>query len=523
MSEAATKEETVIQLDPREVKRGWRARADYGDVEGLTDSIKSLGQLQPILVKWNKKKECYFLIAGNRRLNACKKLDRKVSAIVIKPKDELQNLTIQLSENIQRKDFDQLEIAEGMARYKAVYEKKFPETKLGADLKKGSKEAKKHAKRAEKFVAKAAKVLGVGERSVYELLEVADLPDEDKEEANKAKTTAERNKKVQEAKRKARTKRKEEKLKVKAEEKRKKAKKAEKKGAKVKAKDVKMPEAGKELILYQGDMRKVVKHIPDGSIGLVFTDPPYGRKHSVLSHMTRKDIHEKIDWDDLDTGWVRKVARKLVDGGTIVVFCPAEEVGAYEYAFKKCKIDYRGCFVWHKTNPVPAHREAYAPSCEFVVWGVRKGNDQTFTPFENAGKLEAHNFVEGPICGGAEKMDHPTQKPLWLIKRLLLQHSAEGDRVLDPFCGVATTLVACKEEKREGIGIEKKKAYVKQGKLRLGATDEAEDKPKKKKKDKEGKKKKKGKEGKKTKKGKPKDKKKGGKKKKKSDGKEDDS
>lgn len=516
MATEAAKEGEVIKLDPSEVKRGWRARADYGDVQGLADSIKTLGQLQPILVKWNKKKACYFLIAGNRRLNACKKLGVEVSATVIKPKDELQNLTMQLSENIQRKDFDQLEIAEGLARYKKVYEKIHPETVKGADLKKGSKEAKKHEKRAEKFVSKAATVLGIAERSVYELLEVAELPDEDKEEANKATTTAERNKKVQEAKRKARTARKEAKLKAKAEDKRKKAKAAEKKGAKVKAKDVKMPEKGKELILYQGDMKKVVKHIPDGSISLILTDPPYGRKHTFIGNPEWTRLPLK-DWDTLDIGWVRRAARKLQPGGTIAVFCPAEEIAAYEYAFKKCKIDYRGFLVWHKTNPVPAHRDTYAPSCEFVVWGVRKGDDQTFTPFENAGELEAHNHVEGPICGGNEKMDHPTQKPLWLIKRLLLQHSAEGDRVLDPFCGVATTLVACKEEKREGIGIEKKKAYVKQGKLRLGAADEP--KPKKKGK---GKKKKKDKEGKKSKskKDKPKGKKKGGKKKKKSDGKD---
>lgn len=489
-TEEVVAKDEVIKLDPSEVKRGWRARADYGDVKGLADSIKEVGQLQPILVKWNKKKESYYLIAGNRRLNACKALAKKVLAIVVKPKDELENLTMQLSENIQRKDFDQLEIAEGLKRYKTIYEKQHPETKKGADLKQGSKAAKKLEERAEKFVAKAAKVLGVAERSVYELLEVADLPDEDKEEANKAGTTAERNKRVQEAKRKARTKRKEEKLKVKAEEKQKKAKQAEKKGAKVNAKDVKLPEAGKELILYQGDMKKVVKHIPDGSISLILTDPPYGRKHTFTGNPDWQRLPLK-DWDDLDIGWIRRAARKLVDGGSIVIFCPAEEIGAYEYAFKKCKIDYRGCFVWHKTNPVPAHRDAYAPSCEFVIWGVRKGNTQTFTPFENAGRLEAHNFVDGPICGGDEKMDHPTQKPLWLIKRLLLQHSAEGDRVLDPFVGVATTLVACKELKREGIGIEKKKAYVRQGKLRLGAADAPEDKPKKKsKKDKDKKSKK---------------------------------
>ena|SRR3990167_9386701 len=71
---------------------------------------------------------------------------------------------------------------------------------------------------------------------------------------------------------------------------------------------------------------------------------------------------------------------------------------------------------------------------------------------------------------GGEPNKHPTTKPMPLIKRLLVDFSNKGDSVLDPFLGSGTTLVACKELKRNGIGIEISEKYCEIAKKRLQNT-----------------------------------------------------
>jgi DNA modification methylase len=97
-----------------------------------------------------------------------------------------------------------------------------------------------------------------------------------------------------------------------------------------------------------------------------------------------------------------------------------------------------------------------------------KGKGPKFKPWQDQSGGEAHNFVEGPICGGNERIGHPAQKPLWLITRLLNRHTEEGSRVLDPFAGVGTTLVAAREMKLYCVGIEKDPEFVKAARARLG-------------------------------------------------------
>jgi len=65
-----------------------------------------------------------------------------------------------------------------------------------------------------------------------------------------------------------------------------------------------------------------------------------------------------------------------------------------------------------------------------------------------------------PVIRGAERTGYPTQKPLALLKRIILASSSEGDTVLDPFCGCATTCVAAQQLQRKWIGIDLEKTTV---------------------------------------------------------------
>ncbi len=92
------------------VKR--RIRKDLGDISGLMESLKTHGQLTPVIINRN-----YELIAGFRRLQAAKRLGWKsIEAVMIDRPTEQQKLEVEIEENVQRLDLSPEEIAAGMAR-----------------------------------------------------------------------------------------------------------------------------------------------------------------------------------------------------------------------------------------------------------------------------------------------------------------------------------------------------------------------------------------------------------------------
>lgn len=446
-----------VLLNPEDISPGWRARSDFGDLEGLQESIKDLGQLQPIVVMPAKLKGKYILLAGMRRLKVAKKLGEKVPAVVRKPETELEVLAIQMAENMRRKDFDVLEIGVILTRYQEAYERAHPETKHGATGGgRGGKGARTKTQVAgsdtpvPRFTTKVARDCNMSETKVKELLAIGNLPKKDQERIAAAKTTVERAAVAQDCLRKVRTARK-----VKALEAQKTA-------------QMELSEAGKPprppVTLYHGDNKDYLKG--EKLYELVLTDPPYERERSLIQHIARASINKSVDWDKLDLGWVMRAAPMLVDGGQILAFCPLEAIGAYELAFEAAGLEYRGALIWHKTNPGPAHRPVYVPSCEAIVWAT-KGGSYYFLPWEEQSGAISHNYIEGGICQGNERLNHPTQKPVWLMERLLRRHAAEGHRVFDPYAGVGTTLVACKKLGLACTGVEREEEYVASAKARL--------------------------------------------------------
>ena len=100
----------LISPETITVKR--RIRKDLGDISGLMESLKTHGQLTPIIINRD-----YELIAGFRRLQAAKRLGWKsIEAVMIDKPTEQQKLEVEIEENVQRLDLSAEEIAEGMAR-----------------------------------------------------------------------------------------------------------------------------------------------------------------------------------------------------------------------------------------------------------------------------------------------------------------------------------------------------------------------------------------------------------------------
>jgi DNA modification methylase len=443
---------TFVELKPGAVNQGWRMRVDDGDINGLAQDINQLGLLQPIVVR--KKNGGYELIAGARRTAACKQLGKNIVATVVEPKSEIEALKMQMSENLNRKELDRYELTLGFAQMKAVYERLHPETKKGA-AGRGRKKREIAEEPAPPFSEAVAPEFNLAPRTIREYLQMGNLPAKQRKYIEGAPTVAVRNARYQECLKELKRQYRQRKLQEEAEACRQLRLEEDKERAKL-------------ITLHHGDNTRWMKG--EELYELILTDPPYDRERSIISHAARASINPtQHKWDKLDVGWVLRAAPVLTKGGQMLIFCPIEAVGAYELACKAAGLDYRMALVWTKTNPGPAHRPSYVPAAETIVWAT-KGKGAYFQPWGSQAGAEVHNVFNGAIAQGKERL-HPTQKPDWLITKLLARHADAklGHRVLDPFAGSGTTGVCCKKLGLRCVLIEKEEEYVEMAKARLGA------------------------------------------------------
>ncbi|MFH0962740.1 MAG: site-specific DNA-methyltransferase [Planctomycetota bacterium] len=215
----------------------------------------------------------------------------------------------------------------------------------------------------------------------------------------------------------------------------------------------------------------------DERFDLLLTDPPYNSKRKSCFALSWQK-HQNRDfgpWDaseNVDYSWLAPVVtRLLAENAAILIFSPFERLGDYEAALASLGCTYKTAIVWHKTNGV-VHVPAYKSSCEAIVYAI-KGRP-FFRRWETQKAFAAHNFIEGASCMGNERRlwDHPTQKPEYVLTRLLLRHSRPGDWVLDPFMGVGSVPASCFKNARNCVGVELDPLYYKKSLLRLRALTE---------------------------------------------------
>jgi DNA modification methylase len=226
------------------------------------------------------------------------------------------------------------------------------------------------------------------------------------------------------------------------------------------------------IVLHHMDNRDYFAAAKEVKFDVCLTDPPYeADRQSMITHTKRKSIDANFgDWDKLDVGWVALVAPLLEAGGHLLAFSPLEAIGDYKAVCLALELNWHGALVWHKTNPGTVHRPCYLSSVEAVIWATKPGTTYHFEAWDNAGAAEVHNFIEGARCGGNERLQHPTQKPEWIVQRLLERHAHDFSHVLDPYAGVGTTLAVCAKMGIRATGIEIETEYVNQARLRLAAS-----------------------------------------------------
>src|ERR1700692_1704327 len=97
-------------------------RKALGDLRELTESVREKGVLEPGLVRFMPREDCYFIISGERRYHAARAAGLKEVPCIEKTADEAETLEIALVENLQRKDLTAFEEADGVFRLASQFE-----------------------------------------------------------------------------------------------------------------------------------------------------------------------------------------------------------------------------------------------------------------------------------------------------------------------------------------------------------------------------------------------------------------
>ena len=226
------------------------------------------------------------------------------------------------------------------------------------------------------------------------------------------------------------------------------------------------------IALYCGDCLEVLKDIPDNSVDLIATDPPYlipainggGSVNTIkklnqsLQDLKKVDITKGYDIELFGSEFNR-VMKEI----NIYFWCNKLQIPQYLefYVGKhKCKFDI---ICWHKTNALPTYSNKYLSDTEYLLY-FRKGKGKCFPQSYE----DAKTYYIAPINHKDKKeWNHPTIKPLDITEKIIRNSSREGQVVLDPFMGSGTTGVACKNLNRKFIGIELDETYFKTAQRRL--------------------------------------------------------
>lgn len=235
--------------------------------------------------------------------------------------------------------------------------------------------------------------------------------------------------------------------------------------------------------LINGDCFQVLKTIEDESIDLVLTDPPYFLSNGGTTCKSGKtDSVNKGDWDSIENFsdqvehtkiWISQVKRILKSDGAIVVSGTMHNIFIVGYVLQEIGFHILNNITWEKTNPPPnLGCRCFTHSTETIIWAAKSKKSKHRYNYqemklENDGK-QLKDVWRSSTISKHEKANgsHPTQKPLWLMERLINATTLKGDLVLDPFMGSGTTGVACLNLGRNFIGIEKDINYFNVAKLR---------------------------------------------------------
>lgn len=227
-----------------------------------------------------------------------------------------------------------------------------------------------------------------------------------------------------------------------------------------------------EYTLINGDSYKEIENLVANGVKVnhIITDPPYNiSKDNNFNTMRRTGV----DFGSWDRGnfdlysWIPKYSQVLDGNGSMIIFCDYRVVS---HIVDSCEsaagMEVKDILIWQKSNPMPRNiNRRYVPDKEFAIWAVKKGAKWTFNKPTNVPYLRS--IFSSSIVSGIEKLGHPTQKSIILMKDIIQIHTNSNDLILDPFMGSGTTGEAALRLGRRFIGIEKEESFFRMAETRL--------------------------------------------------------
>lgn len=239
------------------------------------------------------------------------------------------------------------------------------------------------------------------------------------------------------------------------------------------------------FVLYHGDSIALLNQLPENSIDMIFADPPYNLSNGGFTvHAGKMVSVHKGDWDkskgfqddyDFHYRWLEACKRVLKPQGTLWVSGTYHSIYQCGHALQSLGYHVLNDISWFKPNASPnLSCRFFTASHETIIWARKdKKAKHTFNydlmkngdwPEDKLKKpkLQMRSVWSMGTPKPEEKKfgKHPTQKPLDLLKRIVLSSTKKGDVVLDPFTGSSTTGIASIVNDRKFVGIDLEKNYL---------------------------------------------------------------
>ena len=248
--------------------------------------------------------------------------------------------------------------------------------------------------------------------------------------------------------------------------------------------DFQMPEhcGGDRWSILHGDSLQIIRQFEPNSFDAIITDPPYAsggaspatknrstnEKYSSMSKDKAlpdfdSDQMDQLSWMFWTAAWLQDARRAAKPGAPVCLFIDWRQLPAMTLALQWAGWTWRGVAVWDKVASRP-QKGRFRQQSEYIVWG---SNGKM--PLErNVGCLPGVFRHSNP-----QNRIHVTEKPLQLM-RDVVQICEPGGRILDPFAGAGTTVLAAVQEGYEAVGIEMSGAYFRRSAERLNTALEPE-------------------------------------------------
>ena len=251
--------------------------------------------------------------------------------------------------------------------------------------------------------------------------------------------------------------------------------------------------------IIQGDSLEILSNeslynIQDNSIDLIFVDPPYniGKNFGGITDKWETD-EDYLEWS---YKWIDLCINKLKDNGSMYVMSSTQSMPFFDIYIRK-RMTILSRIVWYYDSSGVQAKNYFGSLYEPILYCVKKPGKHTFNADDilveakTGAKRKLIDYRKNPpqpynsekVPGNVwefpsvrykmkEYEDHPTQKPVALLERIIKASSNVGDTVLDPFSGTFTTSFVAKQLGRKSIGIELQEDYVKIGLRRLRLAEE---------------------------------------------------